>query len=243
MHSECKNCGEIVTKNYCSNCGNNNSIKRIDKNYAIHEFVNLLGFEKGIFFTTKELLLRPGKIIKVYLNENRQIITKPITYLLITSVIYTFISHYLKTDILYSEVFKKAYNDSTLTKINIWIQENYGYANLLLIFPIIIWLKIFFRKFKYNFYELFVLVSFIMGFGMILFSFQLILDYFSPKNIGINTLIVNLILLIYTAYALADFFGFTFKNFIKTFSSYVLGFLTFQLIITIIAMVYDVVTT
>ena len=171
MIENCQNCNDIITGGFCSNCGQTAKLARIDKNYAKNEFFNLIGYESGFIFTVKELLLHPKQSISTYLLKNRKKLTKPITFLGITSVIYTLISHYFQTDLISEQHYKNMYGTSNVTTIMIWIQNNFAYSNILMILFIASWLKIFFRKSsKYNFYEIIVILCFLMGQTMLLIS-------------------------------------------------------------------------
>lgn len=240
MGKNCQNCGQATNGNYCSNCGLASELERIDKEYALKELLNLIGFEKGFIFTCRELLSRPGKTINEYISTNRQRITKPIAFLVLTSVIYTLISHYLKTDTTYSEHLKKMYGDSSLYDITIWIQNNYGYANLMMILPITLWTKLFFRKYSYNFYETFAVISFVMGMGMLLFAFEVLLNKISVNTLILNETVMFFIVFAYMGWAIGQFYGKRIKNYIKAFLAYFLGMLTFQVIAFAIGITYDI---
>ena len=241
MENICKNCGDVISKNYCGNCGSKYLVEKINGNYALQELLNLVGFEKGFLYTSKELLFNPGSVIREYINENRQKITKPITYLILTSVIYTLISQYFSLDIVYSDFYKKNYGESSLANIIIWIQENMGYANILAIFPVTIWANLFFKNYKYNFYEVFVVISLIMGFGMLIFSLEPPIDMLFPEKMKFTNSITALIAFLYAGWAIGEFYGRSLKNYIKAFLTYILGFITFQIAIIIIAIVIDVI--
>lgn len=242
MEENCQNCGAVANGHYCSNCGFSRELERIDKNYAVNELLNLIGFEKGFVFTCRELLLKPGKTISEYISTNRQKITKPIAFLVLTSVIYTLISHYLRTDTAYSEPLKKMYGDSALYDITIWVQDNYGYANLMMILPITLWTRLFFRKYAYNFYETFAVISFVMGMGMLFFAFEPLLNNISAHTFILNETVVFLIAFTYMGWAIGQFYGKRIRNYIKAFLAYIFGMLTFQVIAFGAGIMYDLLT-
>ena len=242
MEEHCQNCGTVANGPYCSNCGFSRKLERIDKNYAVNELLNLIGFEKGFVFTCRELLLKPGKTINEYISTNRQKITKPISFLVLTSVIYTLISHYLKTDTAYSEPLKKMYGDSALYDITIWVQDNYGYANLMMILPITLWTRLFFRKYAYNFYETFAVISFVMGMGMLFFALEPLLNNISAHTFILNETVVFLIAFTYMGWAIGQFYGRRIRNYIKAFLAYIFGMLTFQVIAFGAGIMYDLLT-
>lgn len=214
-------------------------LKRIDQSYALNECLKLLNFEKEFLYTCKGLLIQPGKIINEYIHVDRSKITNPITFLLLSSVIYTVISHFFKTDIIYAEFFKNKYGNSTYSEIYLWTQENLGYANLIMIFPLTLWIKVIFRKYHYNIYEIMVLLALIMGFGTLLFSVESIVDFFFPQYFLLNNNIMAVISFVYLSWAIADFFGRSVKNFLKGLIAYILGFFTLQIVIVLTAILID----
>ncbi|MXN92657.1 DUF3667 domain-containing protein [Flavobacterium sp. Sd200] len=241
MEVNCQNCGYAVTGNYCADCGHSQELKRIDKNYAFEEFLNIVGFEKGFIFTCKELLINPGATIREYINKNRQRVTKPITFLFLTSVIYTLISQYFKTENPYADMAQAVYGDSSLNSIMNWVQDNYGYANLLMILPITLWAKLFFKRYKYNFYETFVVISFVMAFGMLLFSVEPVLNRFFTDTFMLNETITICLVMLYVSWAIGQFYERKLSNYVKGFCAYFFGFLTFQIVMVLIGITYDVV--
>ena len=85
----CKNCKKETSENFCSNCGQPTSLKRIDGHYIIHEIEHVLHFERGILYTVKELLINPGQTIRNYILENRSRLVKPVIFIIVASLIYT----------------------------------------------------------------------------------------------------------------------------------------------------------
>lgn len=140
----CTNCATEVTLNYCANCGQARSLKRIDGKYILHEIEHILHFERGILYTIRELAIHPGYNIRKYLSENRSRLVKPIIFIVITSLIYTLLTHFFHVDdgyVKYHEIKK-----SNVTPIVEWIQAHYGYANILMGVFIALWLKLFFEN-------------------------------------------------------------------------------------------------
>ena len=64
-----KNCTSEVTQNFCPNCGQASQLQKIDRKYILNEIQQLFNFEKGFFYTAKELLIRPGTSVKEYINS------------------------------------------------------------------------------------------------------------------------------------------------------------------------------
>ncbi len=135
----CKNCNTDITLNYCPNCGQAKSLKRIDGHYIIHEIEHVLHFEKGILYTVRELLVKPGENVIQFLSENRSRLVKPIIFIIITSLIYSIINHFFHFEDSY--INPTINSKSAVGSIFKWIQDHYGYANIIMGVFIAFWTK------------------------------------------------------------------------------------------------------
>lgn len=214
-------------------------LERVDRKYAVEEFLNLIGYERGFLFTIRELLLRPGKLIHHYLNTDRNACTKPVTFLILCSVIYSLITSYLEVDLLSEEQLKKQYGTSSVNDVMLWVQNNYGYANILMLVFIAFWTKRFFRKYSYNIYEIGVLLCFIMGEGMLWFSIHPIVTKFVSNTVFDSVFYLSI--LFYVAWAIGQFFEKGFKSFLKALFAYLLGFGSFDIVIILAAVAMDLI--
>lgn len=218
----CKNCNSEITGNFCSNCGQPAELKRIDGHYIIHEIEHVLHFEKGILFTIRELLVQPGKNIRDFFSENRSRLVKPIIFIIVTSLIYSITSHFFHIEKGY--MVYDGNKKSALAAIFTWIEQHYGYANIIMGVFIALWLKLFFRKYGYNFFEILIVLCFVMGMGMLIFAFFAFLQGVSHINL---MSVAGIIGFAYCTWAIGSFFGKKAINYFKAFWAYVLGCLTF----------------
>lgn len=239
--THCSSCNLKESGNFCSNCGQSLVVERIDRKYALQELMKLTGYEKGFIYTVKELAIRPGHVIRQYLMEDRQRITKPITFLILTSLIYTLVSHYFKSDLIHTGMMKSMYGDSYIFELSVWVQQHYGYANLLMLVPITFWTKLLFDKYQYNTYETFVVTSLIMAEGMLLYTLQVLLNFVFPKVILLNELITAVVLFFYVGWAIGKFYGGTRSSYWKALFSYFLGVITFQILIFVFGFLADII--
>ena len=90
----CKNCNAEVNSNFCPNCGQPTSVKRIDRYYIIREIGHLLHFERGLLYTIRALITNPGESIRTYLLETRSRLVKPVFFIIVTSLVYSLCNHY-----------------------------------------------------------------------------------------------------------------------------------------------------
>jgi hypothetical protein len=80
----CKNCAKEFEGNYCPACGQKASTKRFSTKILFSELIDkLLPLDRGVLYTAKHLLIRPGPMIREYLDGKRAKFTKPIQFLLI----------------------------------------------------------------------------------------------------------------------------------------------------------------
>ncbi len=49
----------------------------------------MINFDKGIFYTIKELLIRPGENIPKFIHNDRNRLVKPLIFVIVCSLIYT----------------------------------------------------------------------------------------------------------------------------------------------------------
>jgi hypothetical protein len=235
--TNCNNCRIEVTQNFCSNCGQPVQLKRIDRHYIVHEIEHFFHFERGILYTVKGLLINPGQNIRHFITDNRSRLVKPIIFIIITSLIYTLVNHFFHIEEGYA-----TFSDtkiSTTGNIFKWIQDHYGYSNILMGIFIALWIKIFFKKYNYNFYEILILLCFVIGMAMLiytLFAIFLGLTHINLLKIG------GYIGMIYCAWSIGQFFdGKKIFNYIKALVSYVLGMAAFYLAVLLIGTLIDLI--
>ena len=234
----CKKCNNEFEGNYCFNCGHPQKIERINSGYIISEIASVLNFQKGIFHTIKELLIKPGQNIRQFISEDRNRLVKPILFIIICSLTYTLFVQIFE--------FKDGYinfhfddSNSAMSLIFQWITQNYGYSNILMAVFVAIWIKMFYRKYDYNFYEILILLLFISGMQMLMFALLGALESLTKTPIlTFGTYVV----LIYAFWAIGQFFDKRkILNYAKAPISYFLGLITFFLAASGIGLLIDLI--
>lgn len=226
-----------MSEEFCSNCKQTVKPKRIDGSYILQEIEHVLHFERGILYTVRELLIRPGENIKNFITENRSRLVKPVIFIIITSLIYTLISKFFHIEegyIRFDDVKK-----SQIHSINSWIQSHYGYSNIIMGGFIAFWLRIFFRKYDYNFFEILILLCFILGMEMLLFSVFALFEGLTKFPL---MQVAAIIVFIYFSWAVGQFFDKAkISSYVKALVSYILGMITFGLLIGILGILADLI--
>ena len=159
MTNNCLNCNEIIAGKFCSNCSQSTSTHRFSLSHVLqHDFIHgIFHFDKGFFYTIKELFTRPGHSIREYVQGKR---TKHFNYFATVILLLT-IGYFLKkwgkieASALYNET-----NVSGLFKI----LKDYSKITVFLHIPIIAFISyLFFRKSKQNYTENLVLNMYLLA--------------------------------------------------------------------------------
>lgn len=236
----CKNCNKEINSKFCPDCGQPTNLKRIDGHYIIHEIEHVLHFERGILYTVRELLTNPGQNIRNYLSENRSRLVKPIIFIILTSLIYSLTVSIFHIEDGYVKFEGDETNLTTQLKITKWIQSHYGYANIMMGVFIASWIKLFFKKNNFNFFEILILLCFVMGMGMLIFSvfaFFQGLTNIDLMNIG------GMVGIAYCSWAIGNFYGKTkILNYAKACFAYLLGMITFIFLATALGIIIDIIS-
>ncbi|RZK73313.1 MAG: DUF3667 domain-containing protein [Pedobacter sp.] len=232
----CKNCNGLVSSKYCPECGNPIKVKRIDGHYVLHEIEHVLHFERGILYTIRELITNPGDNIKHYLSENRSRLVKPIIFIILTSLFYSIVVGLFHLEDRYID-FKDDNVKSTASIMFKWVQAHYGYANILMGVFIALWLKLFFRKYEYNLFELLILLCFVVGMSMLILAiFGLVEGLTHLKSLKLG----GIAAIAYVTYAIGQFYNRKkISSYLKVFVAYMLGTLVLSLLILIVGLSID----
>ena len=232
----CKNCNTPLNGSFCPTCGKPASLKRIDGPYIFSEIATFFYAEKGWLYTIRRMLVAPGESVRQYLIEERSRYIKPITFVIITSLIYTLILHFFHFD---AQTFQTQMpvksNPETQTlglHITNWIIDNSGYAQIIVGFLMAFWLKLFFKKSGYNLFEFFVLMCFLTGISSLLSSVILLIQ----GAMNVNSIYIELLIIItYNTWAIAQFIDKKkIGNYIKALLAYFMELLTIFVIVIFI---------
>lgn len=92
VNKACQNCGTFVEKNYCPNCGQENTDSRQAFHHLfIHFCADLFHYDSSFWRTTKYLSFAPARLSTDYMNGKRKSYVNPFTYYIFVSFISFFI--------------------------------------------------------------------------------------------------------------------------------------------------------
>ncbi|MNK22434.1 hypothetical protein D3C87_407110 [compost metagenome] len=183
MSQNCKNCTTSLEGKYCHSCGQSADTHKLNFHYMWHDIQHgLLHFDKGIFFTTRELFTRPGHSIREFLAGKRVKHFKPLSMVIVLATIYAFLLHILHIDLAANisvrngtEVSEKAVGAFNISE---WIVSHYAISRLFSIPLLALATLTCFAKQGYNFVEYLVLSAFITGQGLVFLILTLPLYYY-----------------------------------------------------------------
>lgn len=167
----CKNCEHVFQGNFCSNCGQKTNTVRLDWHYIQEELkYTFLHINKGLLFTVKELLTRPGKSVREFIEGKRIRHYKPILLVFVLAGLNGLLSHYFHFEKMLAKLDKLSTTQQQQKRlpfnqadIYTWIVDHYAIFELALL-PVISlcsWLA--FKKWGYNYVENIIINSYASG--------------------------------------------------------------------------------
>lgn len=182
----CKNCESTAEGNYCSNCGQKKHTVRLDWNYLQEEIkYTFLHINKGLLYTAKQLLSRPGPAVKEFIDGKRVQHYKPILFLFVLAGLSGLLTHYLGVNKLFERLAQNQANKKMpFTPQDIYdaITNNYPLfeLGLLPLISLCSWLA--FRKWGYNYVENIVINSFASGLRLLITIMMFPLQFLLKDN-------------------------------------------------------------
>ena len=159
----CKNCGDAVTGVYCSRCGQKAVEERISFHHIWHGLIHFFTHaEKGFFYTTGQLIAKPGTVVIKFIDGSRIKYQTPVSYFLIWNAIYILLL-YIIGKMLGENVavdFSGYFGPGEKTTFAI-SHLNLVLMTLLPFQSLYVWLVLVYRQ--YNYFEAFVLVLYSIG--------------------------------------------------------------------------------
>lgn len=195
-------------------------IKRISIKTIGASILAILNLERGIFYTTWELIKNPGDAMRRYLFIDRSNFIDPLKFLVITIPIYLFLTFTFFPDSGFFAGFENGLTGNGDTAVdpekqlltNKLITIFKEYANLLLLITVplaAIFTRIIFRKYELNFGEHLVINAFLYGFLTFASTILLPIVWISAD---LNSWLMALLYLIYTTYFFQTLFQFSWRR-------------------------------
>ena len=167
MTTKCLSCNSITEGKFCSNCSQSLSTHRFSFQHVLqHDFIHgVFHFDKGFFYTIKELFTRPGHSIREYIQGKRTKHFNYFTTVIIVMTIGYFIKKWSQLDLVMLSEDKKHIEGFSK------ILKDYSKFVIFLHIPIISFISfLVFKKSKQNYAENLVLNLYLLS-GIVIISF------------------------------------------------------------------------
>ena len=168
--ARCLNCDAPLLTTYCGNCAQRARTVRMDWHWLWHEVQHgIFHADRGILFTSKELLVRPGHMIREYLEGKRKRYFPPLAMITVLGTISVLVTK--ATSARFEAAFEvrasggdPAPEDrAAMMKWAMWIMEHQTFMTLALLPFMAIGTWIMFRRYGHNFVEHLILNSYFAG--------------------------------------------------------------------------------
>lgn len=232
----CKNCGNHFEGHYCNLCGQSAKTDRITTEFIWEDIEHgLLHYDKGIWYSLKQLFLQPGHSIRDYIEGKRVKHFRPLSMLIVLATIYALIYHLTDINLL-----TKTDEKSAGILENIFHHYYWYVVATIPIYTISTFLM--FKNSGYNYSELFVFEAFKGSQRMLIHIFSIPVIYFTSNPSTASKINLTLILI--------DFFLILWSNiqFFKTFPRIttiirsIISFIIYLLILLLFIILYGFIT-
>ncbi len=226
----CKNCGEFSEGHFCPNCGQRMSVYKVTFKETFQDFMDVVfSVNAPLFITLKGLLIQPGKILRDYLNGHRKKYYKPVSFFILTTVLYLVIRSLIGFDPFKDTSIKVT--DDVGSKL-LTEGRNYMLLNINnLLFIFVFTLALFSKVFFFNRYLLaeFVATSFyFVGIYTLFITFNMFLVQY--VSLSMQPFAIVVVMCLYFLFAMTSFLErpkpiILFKSFILFFLAFISYFL------------------
>ncbi|MBB2148582.1 DUF3667 domain-containing protein [Pedobacter gandavensis] len=213
MTKNCLNCNEVIVEKFCSNCSQATSTHRISLHHVFqHDFIHgIFHFDKGFFYTLKELFTRPGHSIREYVQGKRLKHFNSFATIILLITIGYFIKKWTKFDA------SVLYEDKKTVKGLLKVLKDYSKITVFLNIPIISLVSYwFFKKSKQNYAENLILNLYLLCGTLTISLIATIFTNFSDDKdflVSVNYFAIALTLLYVMIFYCQYFSVFDFKKY------------------------------
>ncbi len=211
---KCKNCENEVDGNFCTNCGQNTRVDKLNlPNFLVEISDSIFQLNRGLLYTIKKLFYSPGHTIREFLDGKRKEYFKPLAFVLVLSTVYYLVSQLTESNTILDDFFLGSSNAAEdkgeykkPSALLDWTSNNYAYTTLLLIPFFSLATFIAFIGLGRNYLEHIVINSFITGQQAIIYSFFMILSVVTNYE-DITVLMAVIISVLFNFWTFSQFFS------------------------------------
>lgn len=236
---KCPNCGNEFTKNYCNNCGQKIIKGNLTIKMVLLDFVqNVFLFDTTLYKTLAGLLIHPGDLVKSYLGGKKKKYLQPFQFFLLFMTIYLLVLNFFG-DSFFDSINSGFHIESTkISKVELiqsLVRKNLNVLYFILTPIIAFYLSFLYKKSKFNYAEMLIFALYIVGTSLLLSSIVILVGQFNAKLFILKSIII----IGYFPFAIIQFTNSkSLLGILKALSTIILSYITFVLIIVLIAGIY-----
>jgi len=218
MTNNCLNCEKELVDKYCAGCGQKADTHRISfKNFIFHDVLHgTFHIERGMLFTARQALTRPGKAALEYISGKRKRYYNVFYLILITVGLMLFFRHFYE-ELVIGQGRKFVENPIKLNEASAIIDRMISQKSKIIIFLFVPFAALnsflLFKRKKLNLSEHSIIAGMVLLgillfslFGNLLWYFDLIVP-FSDRFANTISISIIALILIYIAYGYVNAFG------------------------------------
>ena len=203
--NKCKNCGSVSGGRYCQTCGQRSSVYKVTFRETFEDLANAMSPVNGpLLITARDLMVSPGKILRNYLEGKRKTYYRPVSFFLLTTVLYLVIRSLIGFDPFSDTsvvVEGGKVDESQLTEARNYMLTNINNLLFIFVFTLGLFLKLFFYR-RYSLAEFLAVSFYLIGVYTLLVTANMFLVQYIEKSLqplGIGMMVL------YFLYAMASF--------------------------------------
>jgi hypothetical protein len=185
MLTKCLNCGHSFKSNFCPNCGQKASVKRLTAQALFEDLIHFFThLEKGSLFTTWSFLMQPGISSLNYISGKRKKYQSPVSYFFIWIGLYIILHNIIVNHFQYQLSGEVITQLDTSGQANMILRKHFTLFIIPAVFCSALSFYFILAKPKYNFTETIALCLFGGGtYFMMLFISDFILGVILKINV------------------------------------------------------------
>lgn len=236
---KCLNCGSVFTGNYCNDCGQKKINEVLTTKIVFSDFIqNVFLFDSSLYKTIYLLLIKPGRLVKTFLEGKRKTYLPPFQFFLFFMTIYLLVLNFFGDtffDYINSGLQLESDKINKVELIQHLLRKNLDTLYFILTPIIAFFIHLLHKQTEFNFAEKLIFALYIIGVGFLLSSIIVVLGQFNSKIFVLKTLIP----LGYFPFAITQFTNSkSFWGIMKALLTIILSYLMFALIILVIVSLY-----
>ncbi len=226
----CKNCGTASEGWFCPQCGQRLSVHKVTFRETFEDLYGaLLSINAPLILTVLDLILRPGTMLRNFLEGKRRRYYRPVAFFLLTTFFYIVVRSLIGFDPFRdtSVVVEGGKVDETLlTEARNFMLRNINNLLFVFVFTLAFFLKVFFHR-RYSLAEFLAVSFYLLGIYTLIVTVNMFLVQYIGKELQAFGI---LLMWIYFLYAMASFLQRPLLwILVKSFFLYILAFITYAL--------------